>query len=111
MARGVKLTEERKRTLLAYCRLDEDEVDPELMQTLYDDAVGYLEQSGVYLPEEGTLRRAQYDMCVNALVLDAHDNRGTEVSGSLAENPAFRRKLNQLKLTQTVPNLGTGSIW
>ena len=38
---------------------------------------------------------------VDSMVLDRWDNRGTQTAGySLMENPAFRRKLNQLKLTE-----------
>lgn len=44
---------------------------------------------------------AQYDLVVNAMVLDAWDRRDmTEASGQVTENPAFRRLLNQLKLTE-----------
>ncbi len=42
-------------------------------------------------PEADTPRRAQYDLCVNALVLDAYDKRGTTVSGSaLTDNREYR---------------------
>ena len=35
------------------------------------------------------------------MVLDAWDHRDmTETSGQVMENPAFRRRLNQLKLTE-----------
>ena len=40
---------------------------------------------------------------VNALVLDAWDSRGTQSADkAFADNPAFRRRLNQLKLTEPV---------
>lgn len=101
------MTEERKGALLAYCRIEADELTPEeevLLEGLYSYAVGYLEQAGVAEPEAGTPRRAQYDLCVNALVLDAWDRRGTAVSErgtfTSAENLSFRRLLNQLKLTE-----------
>lgn len=103
------MTEERKATLLAYCRLEEDEVDADLLQMMYDDAVDYMAGAGVAEPEENTARRAKFDMCVNALVLDAHDNRGTQMGANLQENKAFRRRLNQLKLTEPVPESGTGT--
>lgn len=66
-------------------------------------------QAGVAELEEGTPRRAQYDLCVNALVLDAWDRRDISFVGtSTAENPSFRRLLNQLKLTKPdVSNLDT----
>ena len=34
------------------------------------------------IPPEGTPRRAQYDLCVNALVLDGWDRREITVSGA-----------------------------
>ena len=98
------LTEERKAALLAYCRIDtlEDGEEP-LLQGLYDAAVSYMEQAGVREPEEGSTRKAQYDLCVNAMVLDAWDNRDTKEPVSQAtENPAFRHSLNQLKRTEPV---------
>ena len=45
----------------------------------------------------GVLSLAQYDLCVDHLVLEAYDHRGP-VEGA-AENPAFRRMLNQLKMS------------
>ena len=40
-------------------------------------------------------------MCVNYLVLDAYDRREALLNtGQAAENPVFRRMLNQLKLTR-----------
>lgn len=100
----MELTEERKAALLAYCRIDDvTEYDLSLLQSLYSDAVAYMGGAGVSVPKSGTDREAQYDQCVNALVLDAWDHRGTQTAGqALVENPAFRRRLNQLKLTEPV---------
>ncbi|MEQ2454955.1 phage gp6-like head-tail connector protein [Flavonifractor hominis] len=95
------LTEERRASLLAYCRMEEP--TPEELITLdglYDAAVGYLEGAGVSLPPEGTPRRAQYDLCVNFMVLRDFDLRDAEVTGSIQDNPAFRRLITQLKLTE-----------
>ena len=95
------LTEERRASLLAYCRMEEP--TPEELITLdglYDAAVGYLEGAGVSLPPEGTPRRAQYDLCVNFMVLRDFDLRDAEVPGSIQDNPAFRRLITQLKLTE-----------
>lgn len=97
------LTTERRAALLAYCKLTEFSEDPEvsaLMDTLYGAAVAYMAQAGVSEPPEGTPRRAQYDLCVNALVLDSWDRREITVSGAAVENPAFRRTVNQLKRTE-----------
>lgn len=104
------LPEKRKAGLLAFCRLDElSPEEEELLGTLYDAAVGYMTQAGVGEPPEGTPRRAQYDLCVNYLVLDSWDRRDASFVGAASsENPAFRRLLNQLKLTEPdVSNLDT----
>lgn len=106
------LTEERKAALLAYCKLAELAEDPEvqlLIPAFYAAAVSYLEGAGVSEPASGTSRAAQYDLCVNAMVLDAWDNRDTkEATTQAAENPAFRRMITQLKLTEpSVSDLDT----
>lgn len=103
------LTEERKASLLAYCRIEEP-TDEELLtlETLYHAAVGYLEHAGVLEPPDGTTRRAQYDLCVNFMVLRDFDLRDAEVAGTIQDNPAFRRLITQLKLTEPVSNLDTG---
>lgn len=102
------LTPERMEQLLAYCKLTELADDPEvaaLIPVLYSAAVGYMDNAGVSLPEEGTPRRAQYDLCVNHIVLDAYERRETAmVATVVADNPAFRRLINQLK--QTEPEVG-----
>lgn len=102
------LSEERLDGLLAYCKLSELADDPEvksLIPVLYDAAAGYMTGAGVSPPEEGTPRAAQYDLCVNHLVLDAFERRETSVVATVvADNPAFRRLINQLKLTE--PGVG-----
>ena len=59
--------------------------------------------AGVREPEEGTPRRAQYDLCINFMVLRDFDLRDAQVDGAIQDNPAFRRLLNQLKLTEPEP--------
>lgn len=95
--------------LMAYCRIDAlEEGEEALLQGLYEAAVSYMEQAGISEPEEGTARRAQYDLCVNYLVLDGYDRRDVTITGTIvSENPAFRRMLTQLKLTEPVSNLDT----
>ena len=111
----MELTPERKAALLAYCRIDELEPgEKSLLETLYAAAVAYMAQAGVSEPEDGTPRRAQYDLAVNYLVLNAYDQRDTVITGTIvADNPAFRRHLNQLKLTEPVvpesDTAGTGA--
>lgn len=104
------LTEERKAALLAYCKLTELADDPEvsaLIPAFYEAAVGYMDGAGVTEPQEDTARRAQYDLCVNAMVLDNWEHRDLkEPASQVSENVVFRRRLNQLKLTE-VSNLDT----
>lgn len=98
------MTDERMASLLAYCKLTELAEDPEvktLIPTLYEAAVGYMENAGIGLPAPETPRQAQYDLCVNHLVLDAFERREVTITGAIvADNPAFRRLMNQLKLTE-----------
>ena len=104
----MRLSTIREVTLKAFCRLDglSGEED-ELLYSLYDAAVGYMTQAGVREPPWDTPRRAQYDLCINYLVLDSWDRREISVSGTVSENPAFRRVMNQLKMTENVSNLDT----
>lgn len=61
------------------------------------------DKMGVAEPEVGSARLPQYNTCILALVLDAWDSRGTQTADkAFADNPAFRRRLNQLKLTEPV---------
>lgn len=96
------LTDDRRAALLAYCKLAEFEDDPEvqaLLETFYSAAEGYMAQAGISPPPEGSVRRAQYDLAVNYLVLDSWDKR--EASGAAAaNNPVFRQIMTQLKLTE-----------
>ena len=96
------MTEERRAGLLAYCRIEEPTAEELLtLETLYDAAVGYLEGAGISLPPEGTTRRAQYDLAVNFMVLRDFDLRDATITGTIvADNPAFRRLVTQLKLTE-----------
>lgn len=98
------LTKKRKASLLAYCHLTELADEPEvktLLPALYDAAVGYMENAGVSPPEAGTARAAQYDLCVNYLVLDGWERREVSMAATVvSDNPAFRRLINQLKLTE-----------
>ena len=95
------IPEEKLAGLLAYCRIDDpEETERALLDTLYDAAVGYLDNAGVSQPQAGTPRAAQYELAVNSLVLDAYDRREAATSGALSDNPAFRRLIVQLKLTE-----------
>lgn len=96
--------DELKARLMTYCRIDTlEDGDDLLLQTFYYAAVSYLNQARVSEPKEGTPRRAQYDLCVNAMVLDSWDHRDTkEPVSQVTRNPSFRYSLNQLKLTEPV---------
>ena len=97
------LTEERRAALLAYCRIDDpSEEDLLVLEMLWDSAVDYLADAGVAEPEAGSSRRAKYDLCACAMVLQGYDLREAAVSGTLQDNPVFRRLLTQLKLSEPV---------
>ena len=100
-------------SILTYCQLEEEDLTNEekvLLEEFYDDAVSYMADSGVTEPAAGTKRAAKYNLCVKAMVLDSWDRRSAQTeSASIRENPAFRRRLNQLKRTEPVPKSGTGS--
>lgn len=103
--------EERRAGLMAFCRIDVlEEGEEALLRTLYDAAVGYLANAGVAEPEAGTLRRGQYDLCVDYMVLDGYDRRDRTISETaVSENPAFQRLIVQLKLTEPAPETGAGA--
>lgn len=87
--------------LMAYCRLDElDPSEYDLLDEMYEDAVSQMEEAGVREPPAGTTRRCQYNQCIKAIVLNSYDNRGTISASAVADNPAFRRRIMQLKLTE-----------
>lgn len=97
------LSEERRASLLAYCKLTELADDPEvqaLIPALYDAAVGYMAGAGIHVSESDTTRAALYDLCVNYLVLDGWERREVSFTGTtVTENITFRRYLDQLKWT------------
>lgn len=97
------LSEARRASLLAYCKLTELQDDPEvqaLLPALYEAAVGYMAGAGVTVSDSDTARAALYDLCVNRLVLDGWERREATITGATAaENPVFRQYLNQLKWT------------
>lgn len=95
------LTEQFLRDLMYYCRAEcEDAEEQKLFTDLYRDAAAYLETAGVSEPAPDAPRFSTWATCVKAMVLDAYDRRGGSVDGAVAENPALRRRINQLKLTE-----------
>lgn len=104
-----ELTDTRRAEILAYCRIDALDDDAVLLPGYYSASVGYMAGAGVSIPQEGTDRRALYDLCINYLVLDKYERRNMTITGTIvAENPEFVRIKNQLKLTEPVPKSGTG---
>lgn len=91
--------------IAAYCKVDADDAE---LPGFVDTAAAYLADAGVLKPQDGSPRYAQYLQCVKYLALDLYDRRDTAVEGALSDNPAFRRLINQLKLTEPVPDSGTG---
>lgn len=108
----MQISEERIALLRAYCRIDADDDQFALLAPgMMESAKEYMNNAGVREPEPGSPRRALYDDCINALVLDDYDNRGTKVKyAQLSDNKAFQNKKNQLKWTEPpyVPNSDTG---
>ena len=96
------MDEARFEALLAYCRLDDlPEADAALLISMWEAAKAYMGEAGVQDPAENTARRRQFDLCVNAMVLSAWDSRGAfAVGGNVSDNPALRRMITQLKLTE-----------
>lgn len=90
-----------KARLMAYCLIDTlEDGDELLLHEFYDAAVSYMEEAGISEPKEATPRRAKYDLCINAMVLDSWDHRDMkEPVNQVTENTAFRRRLNQLKFS------------
>ena len=95
---------DRQASILSYCRIDDPTPeDLALLEGFHADAVSYMEDAGVAEPKAGSARLPQYNTCILAMVLDAWDNRGIQTGDkALTDNPAFRRRLNQLKRTEPV---------
>lgn len=96
------IPEEYKPQVLAYCQEPEpDEMDLMTLDQAWDGAEAYLAGAGVARPQADTPRESLWLGVMCALVLDEYDQRGAQFAeNKLQDNPAFRRKLNQLKLTE-----------
>ena len=95
------MTQERLALLMRYCCVSEgDDLERRVLEQAYEAAVSYMTEAGITAPQEGSSRLAPYDQCVNYLTLDFYDRRVTSITGTIvADNPGFRRLINQLKLT------------
>lgn len=95
--------------LISYCHLeyaDLTQQDLDDLKDFYLSAVGYMTGAGVKEPSD-ECRKAQYFLCVKAMVLDSWDNRGTKTpgvsarsNGSMMANETFKNTLSQLKATE-----------
>lgn len=90
----------------AYMRVDGNDDDSVVKECLLG-ARAYLMGAGISLPAPGTLRRASYDICAHRLALDDYDERKGVTHEKAEENPAFRRRFNQLKFDASVPDSDT----
>ena len=98
---------EELRLVLAYCR--EPAPDEEALLALdqaWDNAAAYLAEAGVSQPPAvNAARTALWLGVMLPMVLDGYDQRGAQFTeGKLQDNPVFRRKVNQLKLTESFWN-------
>ena len=101
------IPEEYKKLVLAYCR--EPAPDEEALLALdqaWDNAAAYLAEAGVSQPPAVNAARTALWLGVKLpMVLDGYDQRGAQFTeGKLQDNPVFRRKVNQLKLTESFWN-------
>ena len=96
------LDPDRLTQILTYCRIDDPtEAELALLERFIESAEGYLAAAGIREPEANTPRHSEWLLAVSALVLDAWDRRGaTSGASTLAEEPGFRRLINQLKFSE-----------
>ena len=99
------IPEEFRGRVLAFCQEPEpEEVDLLVLDQAWDSAESYLEGAGVTRPgPENAGRLALWLSVMLAMVLDEYDQRGAQFdAGKLQDNPVFRRKLTQLKLSEGI---------
>lgn len=98
------MNEANKVLLLAYCKLDPEDLSTEdmlLLEMFYDAAVDYMEEAGVAKPTTKG-RLAKYNLVIHSMVLNAWDHRDLAEMAATAENPVIRRVINQLKFSEGV---------
>ena len=101
------IPEEFRGRVLAYCQEPEpEEADLLVLDQAWDSAESYLKGAGVTRPgPENAGRLALWLSVMLAMVLDEYDQRGAQFdAGKLQDNPVFRRKLTQLKLSGHSPH-------
>lgn len=102
----MSLTSGRLAEIANYCKVDADDAE---LSGYVAAAEGYMLSGVCSEPEEGTPRAAMYLLCIKALTLEQYDRRGLAVDQAASENRIVRIMINQLKMTESVPNLGTSS--
>lgn len=91
--------------IAVYCKVNADDAE---LPGYVAAAEGYMLSGVCSEPEEGTPRAAMYLLCVKALTLEQYDRRGLTVDQAASENRIVRIMINQLKMPNPVPDLGTG---
>lgn len=99
-------TTERLADIAVYCKVDADDAE---LPGYVAAAEGYMLSGVCSEPEEGTTRAAMFLLCVKALTLEQYDRRGLAVDQAASENRIVRMMINQLKLTEPVSSVDTGS--
>ena len=83
------IPEELRETVFSYCK---EEDTP--------DTLGPMTVAWVTRPAPESKRHGLWLGVILAETLDRYDNRGGQAAGQLRDNPAHRRALTQLKLTE-----------
>lgn len=96
---------DRLSEIAVYCKVDADDAE---LPGYIDAAEGYILSGVCSKPEDGTPRFAMYLLCVKALTLELYDRRGISIDQAASENRVVRLMINQLKLSEPVPDSGTG---
>ena len=99
--------EDKLAAVMAYCGVvgpDDPAVpapaDRVCLDIAWDAAAAYLLEAGVAEPPEEEPRHALWLEVMLAMTLDGFDQRGGQFdAGKLEDNPVFRRKLVQLKVS------------
>ena len=102
----MSLTSGQLAEIANYCKVDANDTE---LPGYVAAAEGYMLSGVCSEPEEGTPRAAMYLLCIKALTLEQYDRRGLAVDQAASENRIVRIMINQLKMTESVPDLGTGS--
>lgn len=101
----MSLTSGRLAEIANYCKVDADDAE---LPGYVAAAEGYMLSGVCSEPKEGTPMAAMYLLCIKALTLEQYDRRGLAVDQAASENRIVRIMINQLKLTEPVPDSGTG---